>query len=85
MLAEHEMQKASREDSMARVRIGDVAREAGVSLGTVSNALNHPEKVRPETRRVINETIERLGYLPNQARACSPAAEQGAGPCPAPP
>ena len=67
MLAEHEMQKASWEDSMARVRIGDVAREAGVSLGTVSNALNHPEKVRPETRRVINETIERLGYLPNQS------------------
>lgn len=52
---------------MARVRIGDVAREAGVSLGTVSNALNHPEKVRPETRRIIDEAIERLGYLPNQS------------------
>ena len=52
---------------MAKVKIGDVAREAGVSLGTVSNALNHPEKVRPETRRLIRETIERLGYTPNQS------------------
>ncbi|MZT35966.1 LacI family DNA-binding transcriptional regulator, partial [Blautia wexlerae] len=48
---------------MAKVKISDVAREAGVSLGTVSNALNHPEKLRPETLKLINETIGRLGYL----------------------
>lgn len=52
---------------MGKVRIVDVAREAGVSLGTVSNALNHPEKVRPDTRKLIDETIQRLGYLPNQS------------------
>ena len=52
---------------MAKVKISDVAREAGVSLGTVSNALNHPEKVRPDTLKLINETIKRLGYLPNQS------------------
>ena len=52
---------------MSRVRIVDVAHEAGVSLGTVSNALNHPERVRPETRKLIEETIDRLGYLPNQS------------------
>ena len=52
---------------MAKVKISDVAREAGVSLGTVSNALNHPEKVRPDTLKIINETINRLGYLPNQS------------------
>lgn len=52
---------------MAKVKIVDVARAAGVSLGTVSNALNHPEKVRPETRRLIDETIRRLGYTPNQS------------------
>lgn len=52
---------------MAKVRIVDVAREAGVSLGTVSNALNHPEKVRPDTRRLIQEAIDRLGYTPNQS------------------
>lgn len=52
---------------MTKIRIVDVAREAGVSLGTVSNALNHPERVRPETRKLIEETIDRLGYLPNQS------------------
>ena len=52
---------------MAKVTISDVAREAGVALGTVSNALNHPEKVRPETLQIINEAIEKLGYAPNQS------------------
>lgn len=52
---------------MGQVKIGDVAREAGVSLGTVSNALNHPEKVRADTLAHIRETIDRLGYLPNQS------------------
>ncbi|MBR0403681.1 MAG: LacI family DNA-binding transcriptional regulator [Eggerthellaceae bacterium] len=51
---------------MSKAKIGDVAREAGVSLGTVSNALNHPEKVRPETLEHINAAIDRLGYVPNQ-------------------
>ena len=52
---------------MAKVTIGDVAREAGVALGTVSNALNHPEKVRAETLKVVNDAIRRLGYAPNQS------------------
>lgn len=46
--------------------MSDVAREAGVSLGTVSNALNHPEKVRPDTLQQINGVIDRLGFVPNQ-------------------
>ena len=52
---------------MAKVTIGDVAREAGVALGTVSNALNHPEKVRPDTLKAVNDAIRRLGYAPNQS------------------
>ena len=52
---------------MANVTIGDVAREAGVALGTVSNVLNHPEKVRPETIRQVAEAIDKLGYAPNQS------------------
>ena len=59
---------------MAKVKISDVAREAGVSLGTVSNALNHPEKLRPETLKLINETINRLGYLPTKVPVSSQAA-----------
>ena len=52
---------------MAKVTISDVAREAGVALGTVSNALNHPEKVRPETLKIINDAIAKLDYAPNQS------------------
>lgn len=52
---------------MARVRISDVAREAGVSVGTASNALNHPNKVKQETLDQVNAAIARLGYVPNQA------------------
>ncbi|AEB06208.1 transcriptional regulator, LacI family [Coriobacterium glomerans PW2] len=52
---------------MSGVKIIDVAREAGVSLGTVSNALNHPDKVRPETRVRIEAAIDMLGYTPNQS------------------
>ena len=49
------------------VTITDVAREAGVALGSVSNAFNHPDKVRPETLERIREAADRLGYAPNQS------------------
>ena len=49
------------------VTISDVANEAGVALGTVSNAFNHPEKVRPETLKRVNEVAAKLGYAPNQS------------------
>lgn len=52
---------------MAKVTITDIAREAGVSVGTVSNALNHPDKVRPDTLELISSAIDKLGYVPNQA------------------
>lgn len=47
--------------------IQDVARAAGVSLGTVSNVLNHPDRVRAETVSRVNQTIEQLGYVRNDA------------------
>ena len=42
-----------------------VAQAAGVSRQTVSNVLNAPDKVRPETRRRVQEAVERLGYQPS--------------------
>ncbi len=51
---------------MPKVKISDVARLAGVSVGTVSNVLNHPGKVKAETINLVNEAIARLGYVPNQ-------------------
>lgn len=48
---------------MATIR--DVAREAGVSIATVSYVINNSKPVRPETRRRVLEAIERLGYRPS--------------------
>ncbi|MEV8064490.1 LacI family DNA-binding transcriptional regulator, partial [Streptomyces antimycoticus] len=45
------------------VGIKDVARQAGVSVGTVSNVINRPEMVAEATRDRVLSTIERLGYV----------------------
>jgi DNA-binding LacI/PurR family transcriptional regulator len=50
-----------------RVSIKDVAHEAGVSVTTVSHALNDKGRLNPETRRRVREVAERLGYRPNPA------------------
>jgi LacI family transcriptional regulator len=47
--------------------IRDVAERAGVSVGTVSNVLNHREKVSPDAVRRVREAIEELGYVRNDA------------------
>lgn len=52
---------------MQSVSIKDVAREAGVSLGTVSNVLNRPELVRPATRAQVERVIAALGYVRNDS------------------
>lgn len=48
-----------------RVTIKTVAREAGVSIGTVSLVINGSNLVKAETRAKVEETIKRLGYIPN--------------------
>lgn len=48
-----------------KVTIKDVAREAGVSISTVSNALNDVDVLHPDTKRHILEVAERLNYIPN--------------------
>ena len=45
----------------------DVARHAGVALGTVSNVLNRPEKVKEGTRRRVLASIAELGFVRNDA------------------
>ena len=44
------------------ITLSDVARIAGVSLGTASNAFNRPERVRPEVRAMIEAAARTLGY-----------------------
>ena len=47
--------------------MSDVARHAGVALGTVSNTLNSPEKVSETTRRRVLASIAELGFVRNDA------------------
>ncbi len=51
--------------SSHRITIVDVAREAHVSAGTVSNALTGKRPVAEETRTRILQAIADLGYQPN--------------------
>lgn len=45
--------------------IKDVAREAGVSIATVSRVLNDIDVVNEETKQKVVEAIKKLGYRPN--------------------
>lgn len=47
--------------------IHDVARQAGVSAGTVSNVLNRPSYVSADTRQRVLDAIEELGFVPNES------------------
>ena len=55
--------------------IYDVAREAGVSIATVSNVLNKPERVGERTRKRVLEVADQLGYVP-KANAASLARKR---------
>jgi len=50
-----------------RPTIRDVAREANVSIGTVSSVINNRSVVADETRRHVLRLIAELGYEPNNA------------------
>ncbi|NMM61598.1 LacI family transcriptional regulator [Clostridium sp. P21] len=45
--------------------IKDVAKEAGVSIATVSRVLNDVDVVNEETKKKVLEAINKLGYRPN--------------------
>ncbi len=49
------------------VSVKDVASAAGVSVGTVSNVLNRPEKVSPVTLEHVQRVIGELGFVRNDA------------------
>src|SRR5689334_23248903 len=53
--------------AMETTSIKEVARQAGVSLGTVSNVLNRPEVVAAATRQRVLDTIRALGYVRNDS------------------
>ena len=50
--------------------IQDVAKQAGVSVATVSHVINNTHYVSPELKQRVNDAIEALSYRPNKlARA----------------
>jgi LacI family transcriptional regulator len=62
-----EADEAERPPVVGRVTIREVADQARVSLGTVSNVLNRPDRVAPETLERVREVIDRLGFVRSSA------------------
>ena len=50
-----------------RVTIYDIAEKAGVSVGTVNRALSNKPRISKETKKLVLETAEKLGYKANVA------------------
>lgn len=55
------------EPTLRRPRASDVARLAGVSTATVSRVLNAPERVDPQTLRLVSDAVRHLRYVPHGA------------------
>lgn len=51
---------------MANPTIYDVAKAAGVGIGTVSRVLNNSARVSPETQEKVLNAIQQLGYRPSK-------------------
>ncbi len=51
----------------ARIKLADVAREAGVSTASVSRVLNNNTRVNADIRTRVANAVSRLGYTPNSA------------------
>jgi DNA-binding LacI/PurR family transcriptional regulator len=64
-------------DTHVRPRLCDVAEQAGVSPATASRVLTGSARVRPETRRVVEEVMARLGYVRNRAAHASARGHTG--------
>ena len=47
------------------VTIKDIARIAGVSVATISRAINNRKGVRPETKEKVLKVVQRYNYFPN--------------------
>ncbi|MDI2029354.1 LacI family DNA-binding transcriptional regulator [Saccharopolyspora sp. TS4A08] len=50
-----------------RVSIKEVAERAGVSIGTVSNVVNRPDRVAASTRDRVQAAIDALGYVRSES------------------
>ncbi|MEJ8628766.1 LacI family DNA-binding transcriptional regulator [Sphingomonas sp. I4] len=64
--------------------IRDVARQAAVSVASVSRAMNGHSSVHPDTRARVMAAAQALGYVPMRVRAACRcrAAMRSASSCP---
>ncbi|WP_221793411.1 LacI family DNA-binding transcriptional regulator [Aquisediminimonas sediminicola] len=51
----------------SRPRLADVAKLAGVSLGSASRAMSHPDAVKPKTLAAVRAAAEALQYIPDES------------------
>lgn len=60
--------------------IYEIAKEAGVSIATVSRVMNHSQSVSDKNRQRVLEAVEKLNYVPNSAaRSLSTATSTSIG------
>ena len=64
-LLRNRIRTEERRDMDNRVTIKDVAREAGVSISTVSRVMNNSAPVDETMRQRVLEAMELIGYTPN--------------------
>src|SRR5260370_635222 len=60
------MSKGKASQNGGAVKMGDIARHAGVSPMTVSRALSEPGTVSEKMRRKVDAAVRQFGYLPNR-------------------
>ena len=61
------LDETSRNGQPRSASVKDVAARAGVSLGTVSNVLNRPERVSARTRERVLAAVQELGFVRNES------------------
>lgn len=63
----HDFEMATMNSEIRRPTLEDVAKLAGVSLGSASRALSVPDQVKPKTLAQVQRAVEELGYVSNGA------------------
>jgi LacI family transcriptional regulator len=67
MTTENTLQSAPLSQPEGEVTLKQIARLAGVSIATVSRAINQPDMVAASKLKAVEEVLQRLSYIPNNA------------------
>lgn len=57
-----------RGEKMSKITLKDIAKKVGVSISTVSRAINRPEMVKESTRIKVLKVVKKMGYKPKVSR-----------------